>query len=68
MVFYNLLADCQADAGAGIRIHFLQTLEDDKNFLRMLRIYSDPVIVSQKKPIHVLSSRPLYEYSALHCP
>ena len=48
MLLHDPFADGQANSGAGILVFVVQALEKPEDLLRVLRIYSDSVVRTQK--------------------
>jgi hypothetical protein len=46
----NALADSQADAAAGICVAAMQTLEDEKHALEILRRNTDAIVTDAEEP------------------
>src|ERR1700722_1365629 len=55
VAFDNFLADCQANAGAGVFVPGVQPLEDDENPLEVLRPYADAVVLHRELPMDNVS-------------
>ena len=47
----DLLAGRQADAGAGVRVPIVQSLEDDEDSLRVLGVDADAVVADGEDPL-----------------
>src|ERR1700722_10497791 len=51
------LANCQANAGAGILLVAMEPFENAKDFLLVLRVDADPVILNRKTPFGAVRHR-----------
>ena len=50
MALYNSLADRQAYTGPGVFLSTMQALEDDKDALGILRVYTNAVVAHREYP------------------
>ena len=50
IAFNHALTDCQTDAGTAVLLGVVQPLEYSKDFLLILRIDPDPIVLHRKAP------------------
>ena len=57
MAFDDFFADGQTDASTNVTLLAVETLEDDENAVKVLRVDADPVVLERETPETVVRLR-----------